>query len=816
MPKLDTTPHPLRPFIFHGVDLDYGRGDEALGDCPFCGKESKLSVNSLTGQWRCLSCNIGEQRQGKVVSGGNVRTFLQLLLDLSPDNTQHHEQLRLDKGLLYTSSLSHWGIRLSAFTGELIVPTYKPGTGKLDQVYRYLCDYSSGKQRWMPTPREKVSSTHNNGQPTESFGHGIFGVHLWDQDKPDVWVCEGLFDAIALWEIMRVVHIEGNSASHHHSSVTDVRLTYTANESDSLFGRTNIIAVPSVTTFDQSWCRLLAGKNVYLCYDNDHPRDRTSNTDPPRTVHVYPMGIVGMRSVCQILAHSEESPESVSYLQWGTDSDDTDGQGGIYTGFNLSLPSGWDIRDELCSWETLPIRIVQLVGIIERLAVIPADWISGRSFDDEESGKTRLQPLPCRSWQEVVDAFSKCMEWIEGLDRVLSIMLACISSTKTVGTKLWIKAIGPASSGKTVLCEAISVARKYVYPKSILTGFHSGFKLKGQTENLSLILKINGKTLVTKDADTIMQLPNRAKVFSEARDLFDGASRTEYRNDMGQDHECINVTWIIAGTSAIAEADESELGQRFLTSIMFDEIDEDLEDRISLRAAHTTNRNMSFESNGRAESFDSPEMTLSKQLTGGYVCYLRDNAQSLLDDILFPESRLRECVRLGKFTAYMRARPSKKQDEKAERELCVRLVQQMVKLAKCLAVVLNRSEVDQEVMRRVRQTALDTSRGKVLDVCSMLYRMDDSGSTSAGIAYICKYPEVDVDSVLRFLLRMKPPVVEKFSETIKTATNKYRTKYRLLPRVKELYRQVMFDPQFNVTLEPEQHTTTDTPEQSPT
>jgi len=54
---------------------------------------------------------------------------------------------------------------------------------------------------------------------------------------------------------------------------------------------------------------------------------------------------------------------------------------------------------------------------------------------------------------------------------------------------------------------------------------------------------------------------------------------------------------------------------------------------------------------------------------------------------------------LGKFVSYMRARPSDRQDELAEREFAARLVSQFARLAAFLCVVMNRTSVDDEVMR---------------------------------------------------------------------------------------------------------------------
>src|SRR5690606_15491100 len=106
---------------------------------------------------------------------------------------------------------------------------------------------------------------------------------------------------------------------------------------------------------------------------------------------------------------------------------------------------------------------------------------------------------------------------------------------------------------------------------------------------------------------------------------------------------------------------------------IMDGIDDDLEDEILWRVANRAERNAAIESNGEAEKQQSPEMTLVKQLTGGYVCHLRENAQDILSTIIMDDDAKRLCTRLGKFVAYMRARPSKRQDETAEREFAARL-----------------------------------------------------------------------------------------------------------------------------------------------
>src|SRR5437879_1902350 len=135
------TPKNLRPFLFHGLDLAT-KGSHAVGDCPFCGKEGKFSVEVETGKWRCFICNIGAEN-GKVIQGGNVFTFLRLLWDRSDAATNGATtELAKNRGLLDPSTLTRWGVCQSIIDRAWLVPGYAPD-GKLCQLCRYA--KSNGK-----------------------------------------------------------------------------------------------------------------------------------------------------------------------------------------------------------------------------------------------------------------------------------------------------------------------------------------------------------------------------------------------------------------------------------------------------------------------------------------------------------------------------------------------------------------------------------------------------------------------------------------------------------------------------------------------
>lgn len=342
--------------------------------------------------------------------------------------------------------------------------------------------------------------------------------------------------------------------------------------------------------------------------------------------------------------------------------------------------------------------------------------------------------------------------------------------------------------GKSTLCEALSVSRKYVKAVSTIRGFHSGYitDREGAVDN-SLVAQLGDKTLIIKDGDTLMKSPNVEQILSEARDIYDRVSRTSYRNAVNREYH-INMTMIICGTSSIRAMDQSELGERFVDCVIMDDIDDELEDEILLRVVHKASRNMSFEANGKMETQYEPELAKAMQLTGGYVEYLRENAHKLLQRVKAEEADLRQCHRMAKLVSFMRARPSLKQDEAAEREASFRLAGQMVRLATSLAAVLGKTTLDEDVMNRTRKVALDTARGRTLELAKHLYREREAGTYVSNLAAWTGETEVKTRVLLKFLRRIG--AVDSFAPQ-RLRGNTVRARWRLTARMERLYREVV-------------------------
>lgn len=218
----DTTPERLRPFLKLGLAYGFTSGEEAVCDCPFCGKEAKFYLNLETGLWSCKAGHCG--------LSGNLTTFLQKWWEsaipptqaqweeLSQDRSLPVEALQ-DAGLVYDSFGGRWALPVRNRKGSIVnFRFYKPG----------------GKMQGLPG--------------VDTYLYGIEGL-----GSPDlktrirrVYLSEGEWDALALRLMIREDSVLG--------TMDDVA----------------VISVPGASIFKDGWAEQFAGiEEVVLCYDND-------------------------------------------------------------------------------------------------------------------------------------------------------------------------------------------------------------------------------------------------------------------------------------------------------------------------------------------------------------------------------------------------------------------------------------------------------------------------------------------------------------------------------------------------------------------
>lgn len=428
----------------------------------------------------------------------------------------------------------------------------------------------------------------------------------------------------------------------------------------------------------------------------------------------------------------------------------------------------------------------KLDQLLNKIVPVPAEWISE---DTIESLKNRsIVPVYCNSWSKLIASWHKALHWTTGLDTTLSVMMACIASTKVIGDPVWIKVLGPPSSGKTTLCEALSIAKKYIYPKDTVTGLTSGYQTdRDGSENLSLVLKIKDKTFIIKDGDTLLRLRNREQVLSQFRALYDKALRTQYNNKMTADHEGINTTVILCGTSTLYELDSAESGDRFLVCNIVEDMTDDLKRKILLGVFTREVKNSCCESNGLAETHYDPYQVAAMQQTGGYVEYLRENASKLLPEVEIPDNLANDICDMGEFIGFLRARPSKGQTETAECEFGARAVSQLVKLARCLAIVLNKKTVDKEVVRRIHKVTLDTAKGSTLKIVDIIYKRGQDGIELNYLSHYTGHKPARDQELVIFLGQIG---ALEYERRYKRSELEEKVYWRLTPKMRKLYESV--------------------------
>lgn len=289
IPEKREPPRPIRPYLFHGVGLNWESGaDQLLSDCPFCGREEKFSINVETGQWRCFACGIGED--GK--DGGNAYTFLRLLWKQSYAEESEYAGLVKDRGVS-EGTLRAWGVCQSILTDYWIVPGYN-AKGNIIQLYRWatVWEKRTGLRRKTLLATPWASRLE--------YSHGLFRPVDYDDSNPSVYLCEGAWDGMKFWEV--------------------------AGRND-LLKSSSVLAVPGCSTFAESWVPLFGGKEVFVLYDNDYLRE-----DEKTGREIPSAALEGTKRVAGFIG---EAAASVSYLRWGE------------KGWTEGLPHGYDVRDLL-------------------------------------------------------------------------------------------------------------------------------------------------------------------------------------------------------------------------------------------------------------------------------------------------------------------------------------------------------------------------------------------------------------------------------------------------------------------------------------
>lgn len=641
----------LKPFQFHGLDVDVETTkDEQMVDCPWCGRE-KLNILTDSGKFRCVVCE----------TSGNYLSFMRKLHEHLFEDTDDEQYKKLieERPGLTISALRAWQVAYNPFNDTWVIPAYNP-QGQLANLFKCTKVIKDEKPVWV------VYSTP---------GRNLYPMKVQNRIPSDrVFVVEGPWDGIAA-----------------HSMLNSLRKT-----------REAVVAIPGATSFKELWVKdqvFIEPTDVIIVGDNDHPRKTTkSKTLQP--------GWHGSCKSAEIL--NKIRKKGVFVLKWGPN------------GFDKDLPDGYDVRD-LINDRGAKAAYQFLCERSERIS----HTAHKRKKVVKSSEPVELEPVDCHSFDDLLESMRERLYVPQTMADTMAVMYAVTLSTTIDGDQLWFRVIGPPSSGKSTLSEMFAVAKEYVIARSVLTGFHSGYETPGKKdEDASLIPKLRGKTLIIKDADTLVSGDGTNRILSEMRDIYDGTSRAEYRNKKKSEYSGLRTTFIICGTDELRSLNRSFLGERFLDV----EIMEDDPDITPFTMRAIKNAVSRFNTSVSGSDHDEnlyTDLVPIRQKAYGFISYLKTALEE--GEIVpptFSENAEARIVALATILSFMRASSNRYKDTKVQHrsriEMPYRLIGQLTKLAQCLAVVLGRKSVDNEVLRIVAKVVKDTSKGYKLDILSAI------------------------------------------------------------------------------------------------
>lgn len=439
------------------------------------------------------------------------------------------------------------------------------------------------------------------------------------------------------------------------------------------------IAVPGAGVWKRQWTDILADKHVVFCYDNDNS------------------GKQGFEKVIlKHIANSPQKPKSVNYLSWPDD-----------------CPDGYDLNDVYLERNRKSRDFIE--ANTEPYNVAAETVIVKSTPDTVEADKS-------------IDTFDKFMgvfrDQYHVTDDMVTALLCTFSSIYSVmvgGEQLWFRVIGPPGCGKSTIASAVSASEQVVL-RSTFTGLFSGWN-DGNPEDAGMVPMIKGKSLIVKDADTLMQQGNIAKIFSELRDFYDKSSSVQYKNRMQFDYKNVRSTMILCGTNVLRRADQAFLGERFL----------DLEMRMTKEDEELIKRKV--RSNAIKQALDSsnvaPDMRV-QAAAKGFIEHLMerpmemglsDSIQDEIDSLATLASKMRTKVDRDAFgKGDVTFQPT--------HEIPSRLIGQLFKQAMCIPVITgaNHEQTPMKVIRKLTKDIIypDSNRYRIsLDLMEDWFSRND-------------------------------------------------------------------------------------------
>jgi len=395
-----------------------------------------------------------------------------------------------------------------------------------------------------------------------------------------------------------------------------------------------------------------------------------------------------------------------------------------------------------------------------------SDEILTKKFSKEEYPLTLFKEN-IKKWLHIED------------EEVLEVVLAGIIGEKIGGDPLWLFLIAPPGGSKTELLRSFTGDYSFhlsdMTSKTLVSGLMLGTG-KARKKIQDLLPMLDGKVLIFKDFTTILEKSRdeRNEIIAQFRECYDGS----FAKKVGTADETIRYEsrfGLIAGVTPIIDKHwkvMQQLGERFL-KIRWKEDS----DKVTKRSREN-------------EGLEKP---MRKELIENSNKFIEGLDFSVIPE--FDDSKFGDRISLiAKFIAVART-PISLSNNSEEffyeyipmPEMPTRLVKQLKKLAKCLALIRGKKEVTDEEMKVLIRVAKDTippDRLAVLETIKTFEKQELLGCPRAKIYRTLKIPETSTRRVLEQL---------KMLDLVKEIADKSYGSYEVHYKVSGLYSDISGD-----------------------
>ena len=594
--------------------------DHAIGRCPLCGKDEHFFINvtSANKTWDCKRCG----------RGGGYKKFLEFAVDVARTN--------------FTGAAAD---RLAADRGLKVETLASAGVGWLPTGKLYtLPAWSADGKTLLNVKLFDFKSMRNTAGCLASM-YGLWAIPDDVTIYKSVYLAEGEWDALTMTEC----------------------LVDTGNE-DAI-----VLGVPGAGTFRIDTLPFMAGKDVYLLYDNDLAGEN------------------GKAKAREILAAIATRTYG---LAWPKD-----------------LIEGYDVRD---LYNDNKADAAATLGYLKEHCELydsTAPAAGGGTVPDGIAGA----PVPV---QEVYGGFKK---WLYlPCTEIIDIVFGTTIGNRLPGDPLWMFIIAPPGGTKTVPIVALTncpriEAISSLTPHTLISGANA---VGGGDP--SLVLVLNEKVLTIEDFSGVTGLPSKdqQEIFSTLRYIYNGEYSKPFGNGIFRKYK--SHFGILAAATPVMEQfieEHAALGERFLRW------ENKLPSGLDAREKYIER---SLDNAGKEVEMKNELHAIAKRVL---LAEYKDVPK-------MPDEIRKKLIKLAQWVSVMRGtvtrdRYSHDRDitHKSFVELGTRIVKQLNKLCNGISMFRQAKAVDESVYRIATAVARSSIQSRYNDVMKVIYIKELHGTT---------------------------------------------------------------------------------------